>query len=94
MRVIQRRFLQRAAASRISSSGGEHLDAPIEVTRHQIRAADPRRDAVACSERQDAAVLQERAENAANRDSVAHSGDARSENADATCHRLDAYARL
>ena len=43
----------------------EHLDAPVEVSRHEVGAADPRRDAISGLKGEDPAVLEEAAEHAA-----------------------------
>src|SRR3954451_11711393 len=67
----------------------EHLDPPVEVPRHQVRAADPRRDAVSGVEREDPAVLEEGAEHAADLDAFAESRHPRAQLADAARGRLD-----
>ena len=72
----------------------DHLDAVVEVARHQVGAAHVRRAAVARLEQEQAAVLEEAAEHAAHADALAQAGDAGPQRADAADDQVDARAGL
>ena len=84
----------------------QHLDAAVEVTRHEVRRTDQIdlvtlragqptvHDNVAVLEAVDATVLEVAPENAADTDVLAHSGDSGAQTADAAHEKFDANAGL
>src|SRR5439155_6300264 len=72
----------------------DDLDAPIEIARHQVRAADERLLCAAVAEVPRAAVLQEAADDAPHADVVADARHAGTKNGDAADEQIDLHARL
>src|SRR5260370_28443445 len=73
---------------------GQHLDAMVEVTWHQIGAAEEHRRMVSGLEDEEPAVLEEATEDAAHANVLAHARHAGAERADAAHDEVDPRARF
>ena len=74
--------------------GEEHLDAPVQVARHEVGAAHQHFFGAAVAKPVDAAVFEEPADDAGHLDVVAHAGNAGPQRAHAAHQQVDLHARL